>query len=258
MLDFSESCNNGGVRHHNSSLENRSITMSFSLGFIFFALGLVVVWGGLAVVVVRFVKRRFGPNSTWAEDRQNARQEKLEKLQRECEEFIGQVSPRIGIPKSLMQAHRISWGNAVGAGTMLSLSAGGMLVMPLLLMKAPPLLTVGLCTSVSILAGCAIVAVYSRSSKRRKHILEHGLLVSEAMVEHKRTLPNAEGSAQKQSVSFEFEFDGETRTATTKINDPYPDFTERYCDGDLPVKLLVDPLNPDTVLWVEGAVFASC
>ena len=77
-------------------------------------------------------------------------------------------------------------------------------------------------------------------------------------MEHKRTLPDAEGSTQKRGVSFEFEFDGKTRTATTKISDPYPDLTERYWDGDLPVKLLVDPLNPKTVLWVEGAVFASC
>ena len=232
--------------------------MSIQLLFAVSALGFVVVWVFLAVLFFRFMKRRVDPNSTWAEDRQNARQEKLEKLQRECEEFIGQVSPRIGIPKCLIQAHRISWGNAVGAGAMLSLSAGGMLVMPLLLMKASLLLAVGLCTSVSILAGCAIVAVCSRSSKRRKHILEHGELVSEAVVAHKKTLSNESGGAQKREVSFEFEFDGETRTATTKISDPYPDLTERYWDGDLPVNLLVDPLNPDTVLWVEGAVFASC
>ena len=94
--------------------------------------------------------------------------------------------------------------------------------------------------------------------RRVQHILEHGVLVSEAVVKHKKTLSNESGGAQKRAVRFEFEFDGETRTATTKISDPYPDLTERYWDGDLPVKLLVDPLNPDTVLWVEGAVFASC
>ena len=155
--------------------------MSIQLLFAESALGFVVVWVFLAVLFFRFMKRRFDPNSTWAEDRHNARQEQLEKLQRECEEFIGQVSPRIGIPKCLMQAHRISWGNAVGAGTMLSLSAGGMLVMPLVLMEASLPLAVGLCTSVSIVAGCAIVAVCSRFSKRRRHILEHGVLVSEAV-----------------------------------------------------------------------------
>jgi len=232
--------------------------MSIQLLFAVSALGFVVVWVFLAVLFFRFMKRRFDPNSTWAEDRHNARQEQLEKLQRECEEFIGQVSPRIGIPKCLMQAHRISWGNAVGAGTMLSLSAGGMLVMPLVLMEASLPLAVGLCTSVSIVAGCAIVAVCSRFSKRRRHILEHGVLVSEAVVKHKKTLSNESGGAQKRAVRFEFEFDGDTRTATTTISDPYPDLTERYWDGDLPVNLLVDPLNPDTVLWVEGAVFASC
>ena len=228
---------------------------------LFIALSVLVilaVWVFLAVLFYRFVEQRFGSTSTWAEDRRKKRQEKPEKLQRECGEFISQAPPRIGIPNSLLQAHRILWGDAVAAGTMLSLTTGGMLVMPLILIEASPLLTVGLCTSVSILAGCAIVTVYSRSSNRRKHILEHGVLVSEAVVEHKRTLPDAEGSTQKRGVSFEFEFDGKTRTATTKISDPYPDLTERYWDGDLPVKLLVDPLNPKTVLWVEGAVFASC
>ncbi len=225
--------------------------MPTSLLIVFAALAIVVVWAYIAIRVLRVVVRRFGPEAA-------AHQLQLfEELQRECEEFISQDPPRLEIPRRLLEANRVGQGNAVAAGTMLALTFAGMPVAPLIWMEAPLWLTVGLCTSLGILTGIVVVMVCSQSSSGRKHILENGVLVSGAVVKHTKIRTQVQDGTEQLWVTVGFEFDGEGRETTAKIRNSLSDRTKRLLDDEMPTRLLVDPLNLNKVLWVEGELLAN-
>ena len=174
----------------------------------------------------------------------------------ECESFLAQPPPRMAIPKSLLKAGRYRRGDMNAVAIMVTLSVGTMGILPLMHFKVSLVFILVICLSVAAVTLLGLVMLLRRSTRRRRKFLERGLLVPAFVIERGAVTSVEWGTVEQFTVRFGFEIYGASHEVSQQFKNIHPERTARYWSGEEPVRLLVDPLDETSVLWVEGTLMS--
>ena len=176
-------------------------------------------------------------------------------VEQECETFLAQPPPRMAIPDRLLKAGRHRKGEVIAFSIGLPVSVGGFF-MPGIWLAFSLELAVVVSLSVSTATFCILVLVVKRTTAKRRYFLEHGVVLPAVVTWRTPGTIDPDGPVEILNVRFAFELNGAKHKAYQRFANINPKCAERYLSGEVPVRLLVDPLDVTNILWVEGTLMA--